>query len=200
MILVGLTGGIASGKSTVSDFLREEGAVIVDADEIAHEVILKGNRAYQPVIDFFGQEIVSVSGEIDRKKLGEIVFHHPLQLAQLNEIIHPLVFEQLESEKKRIEQKQPQSVMVFDAPLLIEVNAHQRMDWVLLVYVDQKTQLARLTQRDGLTKEAAKLRIDTQMPLDEKRVFADEIIDNQKPREVVKKEVRDIYQRLIKKR
>lgn len=198
MILVGLTGGIACGKSTVSKFLQKEGAFIVDADQIAHEVIRKGNPAYRLVIEAFGKTIIDAYGEIDRKKLGEIVFNHPGQLARLNNIIHPMVFERLDSEKKRIGQEQPQSVVVFDAPLLIEAKAHKEMDWVLLVYVDRKTQLARIMARDGLTEKEAVLRIEAQMPLDEKIPFADEIIRSDKPMDVAKKDVHDIYERLLK--
>ncbi len=199
MILVGLTGGIASGKSTVSDFLRQEGAYIVDADQIAHETILKGNSGYQPVVDFFGREILDAKEEIDRKKLGQIVFNDTVKLNRLNQIVHPLVFECLALEKRKIKKTHPESVVVFDAPLLIEANAHHKMDWVLLVYVDRKTQLARLIRREGLTKAEAEKRIDAQIPIDEKIPFANEKIDNRKPIETVREEVHAIYARLRKK-
>lgn len=199
MILVGLTGGIASGKSTVSRFFQKEGAFVVDADEIAHAVLRKGCPAYQPVIKAFGKAILDAQGEIDRKKLGKIVFRHPGQLAKLSKIIHPMVFEHLDAEKEKIRQKQPKSVVLFDAPLLIEANAHKKMDRVVLVYVDRKTQLARLMTRDALTKAEAALRIEAQMPINNKVPFADEVIHNEKPRDLVKKDVHCIYERLLKK-
>ncbi|MFQ5588611.1 MAG: dephospho-CoA kinase [Nitrospiria bacterium] len=199
MILVGLTGGIASGKSTVSRFFQKEGAFVVDADEIAHAVLRKGCPAYQPVIKAFGKAILDAQGEIDRKKLGKIVFRHPGQLAKLSKIIHPMVFEHLDAEKEKIRQKQPKSVVLFDAPLLIEANAHKKMDRVVLVYVDRKTQLARLMARDALTKAEAALRIEAQMPINDKVPFADEVIHNEKPRDLVKKDVHCIYERLLKK-
>lgn len=198
MILVGLTGGIASGKSTVSDFLRQEGAWIFDADEVAHRLISKGNSAYQPVLELFGDGILDDIGEIDRKKLGEIVFAQPAELDRLNQIIHPLVFNALDVEKERIIKKQPQSIIIFDAPLLIEARAHQKMDWVLLVYVDEKTQRKRLIKRDALTTKEAMSRIALQMPLDKKRGYSDEVIDNRKPLHALKPLVHDIYHRLLK--
>lgn len=197
--MVGLTGGIASGKSTVSRFFQKEGAFVVDADEIAHAVLRKGCPAYQPVIKAFGKAILDAQGEIDRKKLGKIVFRHPGQLAKLSKIIHPMVFEHLDAEKEKIRQKQPKSVVLFDAPLLIEANAHKKMDRVVLVYVDRKTQLARLMTRDALTKAEAALRIEAQMPINNKVPFADEVIHNEKPRDLVKKDVHGIYERLLKK-
>lgn len=199
MILVGLTGGIASGKTTVSDFLRQEGAHIIDADEIAHRLISKGNRAYRPVLDVFGDGVLDEFGEIDRKKLGAIVFAHPPELDRLNQIIHPLVFKELDAEKKRMSKEQPRSIIVFDAPLLIEAQAHQKMDWVLLVYVDEKIQRSRLIKRDALTTEEAMHRIALQMPIDKKRQYSDEIIDNRRPLHKVKQLVHDIYHQLLKR-
>lgn len=199
VIWVGLTGGIASGKSTVSRFLRQEGAAIIDADEIAHAVISKGAEAYQPVVEAFGQEVLDQAGEIDRKRLGQIVFNDPKQRMVLNRIVHPLVFQRAELEKKEMAHRHPDGVVVFDAALLIETEAHLRTDWVLLVYVDRATQLERLIGRNGLSIVEAERRIDAQMPLDDKIPFADEVIDNRKPLNEVKEEVGRIYRRLLKK-
>ncbi len=199
MILVGLTGGIASGKSIVSGFLQKEGAVIVDADEICHTLILKGHKAYSKVISAFGTQILNSEGEINRKKLGNIVFKDAQAREHLNQILHPLVFAQLDTEKQRIAREAPHRVLIFDAPLLIETQAYKKMDRVLLVYVDRKTQHRRLIRHRGLTPAEATLRIAAQMPLDEKRRFADEIIDNNKSLDALKDEVHAIYQRLLKK-
>lgn len=199
VIWVGLTGGIASGKSTVSQFLRREGASIIDADRIAHAVILKGGGAYEPVVKAFGTEILNETGEIDRKRLGGIIFRDPEKRATLNRIVHPFVFERAESEKEELARRDPEGVIVFDAPLLIETGADSGMDWVLLAYVDRATQIERLVGRDRLSRAEAEQRIDAQMPLDDKRAFADEIIDNHKPLAAVEEEVRSLYRRLKKR-
>jgi dephospho-CoA kinase len=196
MVWVGLTGGIASGKSTVSRLLRQFGAFIVDADEIAHDLIKKGNKAYQPVIEAFGQEILDGSGEINRVKLGKIVFQDATRRQTLNQIVHPGVFESALSERESISEKYPKAVIVFDAALLIETGAYKEMDWLLLVYVDRLTQINRLTHRESLTRSEATLRIESQMPLDQKIPFADEVINNQKPIPRVEEAVRQIYLRL----
>jgi len=199
VILVGLTGGIASGKSTVSALFREEGAFIIDADKISHELIRKGGKAYELVVSVFGKAILEPSEEIDRKKLGSIVFSHPAQCERLNKIIHPLVFEKLNAEKHRISLEHPQSVIVFDAPLLIEAKAHKKMDWVLLVYADREVQLDRLKRRDGLTRTEAERRISTQLPIDEKIPLVDEVLDNRELLPEIKKKVHEIYLRLLEK-
>lgn len=199
MIWVGLTGGIASGKSTVSGFLRREGASIIDADRIAHAVILKGGEAYRPVVEAFGTGILDAAGEIDRKRLGRLIFHDPEKRLLLNRIVHPPVFERAEAEKKESARRDPEGVIVFDAALLIETGAYSEMDWMLLVYVDRATQIARLIRRDGLSPAEAERRIDAQMSLEEKRSFADEVIDNRKPLAAVAEEVGGIYRRLKEK-
>ncbi len=196
MIWVGLTGGIASGKSTVSQFLHQAGAFIIDADEIAHDLIKKGNQAYQPVIDAFGQEILDDLAEINRVKLGEIIFQDSKRRQMLNQIIHPGVFESALSEREAIVRKYPHAVIVFDAALLIETGAYKEMDWLLLVYVDRMTQVDRLRQREGLTRSEAVLRIEAQMPLDQKLPLADEVINNLEPISKVEEMVRRIYLRL----
>ena len=199
MIWVGLTGGIASGKSTVSRFLRREGASIIDADRIAHAVILKGGEAYRPVVEAFGKEILDEAGEIDRKRLGGIIFRDPEKRILLNRLVHPSVFERADSEKKELSRRDPAGVIVFDAALLIETGVYSAMDWVLLAYVDRATQIERLVGRDRLSRSEAERRIDAQMPLDDKRTFADEIIDNRKPLAEVAEEVGGIYRRLKKR-
>jgi dephospho-CoA kinase len=193
VVWVGLTGGIASGKSTVSQFLKEAGAFIVDADTIAHDLLKKGGPAYRSVLNVFGIHILGEDGEIDRSKLGNIVFRDPKRLLALNKIIHPFVFEAAEQERSTIGGMNPHAVIVFDAPLLIETRAHKKVDMVILVYVDKETQIKRLCERDGLSRESAEIRIGTQMSLDEKHGFANEIIDNRKPLHEVREDVLRIY-------
>jgi dephospho-CoA kinase len=196
MVWVGLTGGIASGKSTVSQFLKEAGSFIVDADKIAHDLLKKKGPVYRQVLNIFGMQILGEEGEIDRKKLGEIVFRDPRRLMALNQIIHPFVFEVAEQERSAIGTVDPHAVIVFDAPLLIETNAYKKVDMVILVYVDKETQIRRLCERDRLSREGAEARIKTQMSLDEKHGFANEIIDNRKPLQSVREEVFRIYKML----
>lgn len=196
MIWVGLTGGIASGKSTVSRLFREAGAFVIDADEIAHAVIRRGAPAYDGVVEAFGAVILDKKGEIDRKRLGEIVFNDARRRERLNQLVHPHVYAQAEKEKRAIAAAHPEAVILFDVPLLIETGVHREMDRVIVVYVDRATQIDRLIQRDGLTREEAERRIDAQMPLDEKRRFADEIIDTRVPWPGVEGAVRSLYQRL----
>ncbi|MCG3114492.1 MAG: dephospho-CoA kinase [Candidatus Manganitrophus sp. SA1] len=196
MIWVGLTGGIASGKSTVSRLFREAGAFVIDADEIAHAVIRKGAPAYAGVVEAFGAVILNKKGEIDRKRLGEIVFNDARRRERLNQLVHSHVYAQAEKEKTAIAAAHPEAVILFDVPLLIETGAHREMDLVIVVYVDRATQIDRLIKRDGLTREEAERRIDAQMPLDEKRRFADEIIDTRVPLPGIEGAVRSLYQRL----
>lgn len=196
MVWVGLTGGIASGKSTVSQFFKEAGAFIVDADTIAHDLLRKRGPVYRSVLNVFGIHILGEEGEIDRKKLGEIVFRDPKKLMALNQIIHPFVFEVAEQERSAIGKIDPYAVIVFDAPLLIETKAHKKVDMVILVHVDKETQIARLCQRDGLLREGAEARLKTQMSLDEKHGFANEIIDNRKSLQTVREDVFRIYKML----
>lgn len=196
MIWVGLTGGIASGKSTVSRLFQEAGAFVIDADEIAHAVIRKGAPAYAGIVEAFGAVILDKKGEIDRKRLGEIVFNDARRRERLNQLVHPHVYAQAEKEKTAIAAAHPEAVILFDVPLLIETGSHREMDLVIVVYVDRATQIDRLIKRDGLTREEAERRIDAQMPLDEKRRFADEIIDTRVPLPGVEGAVRSLYQRL----
>ncbi len=196
MIWVGLTGGIASGKSTVSAIFHEAGAFIVDADQIAHRMLQKGELAYHAVLDAFSARILDSEGEIDRKRLGEIIFRSAEKRLLLNKIVHPFVFEIADQEREKILLSHPDAVIIFDAPLLIETNAHLKMDLVFLVYVDETTQIERLCKRDNISKEAALSRIGSQMSLESKRSFANEVIDNNGSPEETRETVLKIYQML----
>ncbi len=198
MIWVGLTGGIGSGKSTVARFLREAGAFIIDADEIAHAVMRKGGPAYWPVVEEFGPGILDDAGEIDRKKLGGIVFGNPARRERLERLVHPHVFAQADAERKKITADHPDAIIVFDVPLLIETGADREMAYVILADADRETQIDRITRRDKLSREEAERRIDAQMPLDEKRRFADVVIDTRPPLRAVEDSVKALYQKLLK--
>ena len=197
MIRVGLTGGIASGKSQVSQVLRDLGAYIIDADEIAHEVILPGTPAYGEILDHFGPQVRKEDGSIDRSKLGRQVFQDPQRRAVLEGIIHPRVFAVEEARREQIARKDPQAVVVFDAPLLIEARAHERMDKVIVVYADEMTQLKRLIERDGLEPEEAQRRISSQSPFSEKKRYADYIIDGTVSLQEMAKQTETIFREMV---
>lgn len=196
MILVGLTGGIASGKSLVAKLLKDLGAYVIDADEIAHEVIQPGTPAYREILQQFGEGILGKDRTIDRSRLGQMVFSDPTKRDVLEGIIHPRVFAVEEARRREIAQQDPQAVVIFDAPLLIETHAHELMDRVIVVYADRKTQLKRLKERDRLDPEEAKRRISAQLPLADKKLYADYVIDGMASPQEVAIQTEAIYKEL----
>jgi dephospho-CoA kinase len=177
MVVAGLTGGIATGKSTVSKMLANMGAHIIDADRIAFEAVAKGRPAWRKIVDTFGEDILYPDGEIDRKKLGEIIFNSSQKKLMLNSIVHPEVFSETARMIKELSEN-PSSIIILDVPLLIESGMNKGIEDVMLVYTPESIQLARLMQRDGIDKEAAMAKIRSQMPIDEKLKYATIIIDN----------------------
>ncbi|HAG50603.1 MAG TPA: dephospho-CoA kinase [Deltaproteobacteria bacterium] len=202
MMLIGLTGGIASGKSLVAGELKRLGAYLIDADEIAREVVKRGLPAYSEIVKEFGEKILNPDKTINRKELGRIVFSNPELRKRLEQITHPRIRKKIEAEISAIKAKNPKAVIVVDAALLIEGGLYKKMDKVIVVCADEKTQIKRLTERDGLAIEDAKNRIASQMPLKEKRRYADFVIENVegKSREEVKEEVKRVFDRLKDKR
>lgn len=174
---IGLTGGIASGKSTVSKMIQDAGIALIDADVHARDVVEPGEEAYKKIITHFGKEILHGDGTIDRKKLGAIIFNDKKQRDILNRIVHPAVRKKM-NEKKAAYQAEGRNAVVLDIPLLFESGLTETVDKILLVYVNPEIQLKRLMERDGSTKEEALSRIRSQIPLDEKRSRADAVIDN----------------------
>lgn len=193
MLLAGLTGGIATGKSTVSRLFVECGARLIDADVLAREVVAPGRPALQQIVESFGREVLRPDGTLDRDRLGKAVFGDPAQLEKLNAIVHPYVAVAQEQRSREIAGKEPHAVIVYDAALLIEAGAHKRMDKIIVVTADEQTQLARLKARDHLSAEEAGRRIATQMPLAEKAKVADYVIDGTLPMEQLRAEVRRIH-------
>lgn len=186
-MIIGLTGGIASGKSTVSNYLAELGAIIIDADKIAHEIMEKGKTAYWQVIEAFGREILAENGEIDRSRLGKIVFNNLEKKKILEEITHPQVIREM---REKIEEYRAENkVIVLDVPLLFEAGLDSMVDETWVVYVDRETQLQRLIARDGLSYEEANKRIQAQMSLEKKRDLADFVINNKGNIEDLKRQV-----------
>lgn len=195
-MLIGLTGGIASGKSLAAEELKRLGAYLIDADEIAREMVMPGLPAYQNIVKEFGEGILNPDKTINRKALGAIVFSNPKLRKRLEQITHPSILEEIDKRVFAIKDKDPKAIIVVDAALLIEVGLHKKMDNVIVVYADEKTQIARLMKRDGLTKDEAKDRISAQMNLNEKKKYADFVIENVEGmgRKEVKEEVKRIFE------
>ncbi len=184
MLRVGLTGGIATGKTTVAAMLRELGCRVLEADKIAHQMIMPGGAAYEEVVREFGRGILTTEGLVDRPKLGAIVFADPKRLARLNAIVHPPVLEEQSRQLATFERADPYAIAVVEAALLIEAGFDKKLECLVVTWCTPEQQLARLTQQDaargagrGLTVEQARQRIAAQMPIDEKRRRADEVID-----------------------
>ncbi|AEH46907.1 dephospho-CoA kinase [Parageobacillus thermoglucosidasius] len=193
-LTIGLTGGIASGKSTVTKMIRELGIPVIDADQIARDVVKMGEEAYNQIIQAFGQEILQEDGEIDRAKLGAIVFHNEQERKKLNAIVHPAVRQRMLAEKEAYVQKGAKTV-VLDIPLLFESELTHLVDKTIVVYVDDDVQLERLMKRNGFSKEEALARIQAQMPLREKVKKADAVIDNNGTIEETKQQLWQIFKR-----
>lgn len=196
MLLVGLTGGIASGKSLVSHVFKELGAFIIDADRIVHDLLEPGEPAWAEVVSRFGEGVLLKDRHIDRRKLGGIVFSDGEKRSWLNNCIHPRVFDVYQAQVRRLKLSGTQAVVVFDAALLIETGYHRKMDRVVLVYADQDQQLRRLRERDHFTETEALARIRSQMPLADKRGYSDYVIENTGDREATERQARKIFEQL----
>lgn len=194
MRLIGLTGGIATGKSTVGRFLVELGAELVDADRIAHEVILKGRPAHAVVVEAFGRTVLDAKGEIDRAVLGRIVFNDEDKRRRLNRITHSRIAERIAIE---IQQRHDRpGTLVIEAALLVETGS---ADWarpLIVVTAEPEIQLERLMKRDGLDETAARDRIRSQMPVSEKAKVADHVIDNSGSLESTYRQTCEVWRRI----
>lgn len=178
MRIIGLTGGIASGKSTVAKMLQEKGAYLLDADQLAREAVEPGQPAWQEIVNWLGQSILLPDRSIDRATLGNLVFNDKQKLEQLNKIVHPWVGERFIKLSEEIKEKDPEAVLVYDIPLLVEAGMQKMVDMIILVYVPRETQIMRLQQRDGISRVEAETRLKAQKPLEDKKKDADVIIDN----------------------
>lgn len=195
MLLVGLTGGIATGKSTIGKWLSELGAYLVDADLLAHEVLAPNGAAYDAVVADFGPGILASDLSIDREKLGVVVFGSPSHLQRLNALVHPHV----RAEASRLffarEQRESHSVGIFEAALLVETGGHQEMDRLIVTYCEPETQVQRLLDR-GLQRADAELRLGAQLPHARKRELADFAIDSEASQDETRSQVREIWRQL----
>ncbi len=195
-IVLGVTGGPATGKSLVAREFARLGAALIDADAVAREVVRPGTPVYCEVVRAFGTKILCPNGKLDRKALGRIVFSDYTRLEELTAITHPEILRIIRERIRALLADDATSVIVLDAPLLFESGLDAEMDMVVVVYVDEKVQLRRLMARDGLTEKDALRLIGAQMPLEEKKKGADLLIDNNgRPEETIR-EVQKIYEKL----
>ncbi|KAA0258624.1 dephospho-CoA kinase [Deferribacter autotrophicus] len=192
-LYLGLTGNIASGKSTVAKMFESLGCYTIDADEISRIVMKKGEKAYFKIIEAFGEKILDENGEIDRGKLKEIVFNDDSKRVVLEQIVHPAIRDYERKLVSEIKGRDSQAIILTQAALIIEKKSFDRFDGIILVYVDRKSQLERLLKRDGIDKELAEKIIASQMPYEEKVKYANFIIDNSKDLEHLKSEVNRVY-------
>lgn len=207
--VIGLTGGIASGKTTVSDYLKSLGVCVIDADEVAHEVTSPGSAGFEEVIEEFGEDLLTPEGNLNRRKLGEIVFSDKEALSKLNAIVHPLVIEKIRQMLTEIEgshhvsgkgqEEHDVPCVVLDVPLLFESGMDDLCDEVWVVAVDEDTQVKRLMERDGYTFDEAVRRIKAQMPLEEKVRRAHRVLDNTGTIEETKRQVDELFEDVMRK-
>ncbi|GLX67028.1 dephospho-CoA kinase [Paenibacillus glycanilyticus] len=190
---IGLTGGIATGKSTVAAMLVERGALLVDADQVAREVVMPGEPALEAVASLFGQAVIHTDGTLDRKALGGIVFNNSELLAQLESILHPAIRGRMQLRIRQYEEQHPRQLVVADIPLLYETGQEGLYDGVMVVYVPQQLQLERLMERNGLQEQEAQRRIGLQMDIEQKRSRADWVIDNSGSLETTRRQVDDFW-------
>ncbi len=193
MLKVGLTGSIAVGKTFVCEVFRELGCHILDADLTAREVVERGTPGLQRVVDHFGNGILDADGRLDRKKLGEIVFADTEKRQLLNSIVHPLVKEKQNVWLTETVAADPNGIAIIDAALIIESEGYKRLNKLIVVWCEADIQLRRLMERDGLDRQSALLRIDAQMPQDEKKRFADHLIDTSKSFDDTRQQVEQLF-------
>ncbi len=196
MLIVGLTGGVASGKTTVSQILREEGVYLIDADQIARELVQPHMSAWNELIRVFGKEILQEDGSIHRKRLAAQAFSNPEKRSLLNQILHPRIKAEMDRRVREIGQKDSNAIVVIDAALLIELGGHREMDKVIVVASTEKQQIERLKKRDGVGQEEAEKILSSQMPLEEKLKVADFVIRNEGSFEETKKKVKEVSEEL----
>ncbi len=197
MKVIGITGGIASGKTTVSDLLKEFGYPVIDADIIARQIVEKGKPALEKIRKAFGKEVIQSDGNLNRKRLAQIVFSDPKQRKKLNDITHGPILDEILRKIDFYRKNSDHEIVFVDAALLIEMNMVNLVDEVWLIAVDQEIQRKRLMERDGLNETEALKRIESQMSLEEKKKYATIVIDNNKDFEHLKIQVMEALKGLF---
>jgi dephospho-CoA kinase len=193
MIRVGLTGGLATGKSFVGRTLESLGCYLVRADDLGHQVLAPGGEAYHTVVEQFGRAILDENGIIDRRRLAAEVFGSNERLALLNSVVHPLVFKLEEEFFARVAREDPSGIAVVEAAILIETGSYRRFDKLIVVVCTEGQQIKRAMERDGSTEEEVRSRIRRQMPLEEKRKYADYVIDTSGTKENTVEQTKAVY-------
>jgi len=196
MLRVGLTGSIGVGKSFVSSVLAELGCWVLDADATAREVVKPNSPALQDLVAKFGAEILKSDGTLDRAALAAVVFADPAKRANLNSILHPYIIAEQDQQSREWEAVDPNGIAVVDAALMIESGGYKRFDKLIVVHCDSDAQLQRVMARDKLSSEEAKRRIAAQMSQDEKKTFADYLIDTTDGFEAARKQTKEVYSEL----
>jgi len=196
-LLVGLTGSIATGKSTVSRMFAHLGALVLDADVLAREVVMPGQPAYLKIVEEFGPSVIQDDGSLDRKALGAIVFADATRRRRLEEITHPAIGLRQQRILSVLEEEEFEGIVIWDVALLFETGGVARMDRVVVVYADPDTELARLMARDGIPEAQARTRMASQMPVAEKARRAHYVIDNSGERVETERQVKTVYESLL---
>jgi dephospho-CoA kinase len=196
MLKVGLTGGLACGKSFVGEELARLGCYLVQADELGHEVLGPGGEAYAPVVEEFGRGILTADGHIERRRLAAMVFGAPDRLAKLNSLVHPAVFRREDELMAEFRARDPRGIVVVEAAILIETGSHRRFDRMILVVCDEEQQVERAMRREGAAEPDVRARLSRQMPLEEKRKFADFVINTNGDKEDTIRQTRAVYEAL----
>ena len=196
MLKVGLTGGLACGKTFVGEALASYGCFLIRADELGREAEAPGGEAYEPVIAEFGREILAPDGQIDRRRLAARVFEDPQALARLNALVHPAVLRREERLIAEYVAREPRGIVVVEAAILIETGSYRRFDRLILVACSEEQQVERSMHRDGVAEAEVRARLSRQMPLSEKRKFADFVIDTSGAKEDTLRQTRAVYEKL----
>lgn len=197
-LLVGVTGGIASGKTVVAKMLEALGAPLIDFDFLARQVVEPGKPAFRQIVDYFGKEVLQENGALDRKKLSKIVFQDTEKRSQLEGFTHPPIYEAFLKGVSAITEKDPEAIIQAVVPLLIEKNLQSIFDKVLVVYVPEEQQIERLVDRDGISEEEGTHMLKAQLPIQEKLAYADFVVHNEGSMEETKKQVEEIWLELKK--
>ena len=196
MILVGLTGGVATGKSTVAKMFKQYGAVVIDADELAHDAVKPDKPAWRQIVKAFGKAVLNPDQTLNRRELGALVFGNRAKLCQLERIIHPRVAREQQRLVRRIAKRNPHTVVIYEVPLLFEAGVDKRVDTTIVVTADRDTQIARLKKRNGFSRAEAIRRIRSQMPLAKKIQRADHALNGTVPRPSLRKQVGQLFKNL----
>jgi dephospho-CoA kinase len=196
MLKVGLTGGLASGKSFVGGTLHSLGCHLIKADELGHEVLMPGGEAYNAAIAAFGREILDEDGAINRRRLATRVFTDSGLLARLNAIVHPAVFRREDALTAEIQAAEPGAIVVVEAAILVETGTYKRYDRLIVAVCTREQEIARAMKRDGVTREEAEARLARQLPLEEKVRLADYVVDTSGSKENTVVQVREVYRSL----